>query len=311
MLDRWDYATNSNDSHWANNPRQLLEGYPAIIGDERTQRSLRTRNGLAKIEHRLAGADGLPGNRFSLDQLESITMNDRVYSAELWRDSVVSHCRRMPAQSGIPEACDVLARWDLTDNLESPGAVLWRRFMENLSSAAQPDADLFTVPLDPKDPANTPRGLATSNPKMAQALGKAIADLQGSGMPLDAKMGDYQIEERSGLRIPIHGGSFQTGQYNLIYQTATGWVPGKGWRTIMHASSYIAWVQFTDRGPVARTVLASSQSDNPESPYHADQTQLFSRKESKPALFDESAIKADPNLKVVTLCRTPAGAACR
>ncbi len=305
MLDRWDYATNSNDSHWANNARQLLEGYDAIVGDERTQRSLRTRSGLTKLERRIAGTDGQPGKGFSLVQLEAITMDNKVYSAELWLDILVAHCRALPAEKAIPEACDVLARWDQTDNLDSPGAVLWRRFMENLSPGAQPALDLFTVPLDPKDPVNTPRGLDVSNPKVGEALSKAIADLRDSGMPLDARLRDYQIEERANRRIPIHGGSVSTGQYNLMFQTESGWVPGKGWRQILHASSYIAWVQFTDRGPVARSVLASSQSDDPDSPHHADQTVLFSRKESKPVLFDEAAIKADPKVKVVRIRSTP------
>ena len=145
MLDRWDYATNSNDSHWANHAGQLLEGFDAIIGDEGTQRSLRTRNGLTKIERRLAGTDGRPGTRFSLDQLEAITMDNRVFSGELWRDELVTHCRALPRQKGIPEACDVLAKWDLTDNIDSPGAVLWRRFMERLSPGSQPREELFTT----------------------------------------------------------------------------------------------------------------------------------------------------------------------
>ncbi len=311
MLDRWDYATNSNDSHWANNARQLLEGYDAVIGDERTQRSLRTRAGLLKIERRLAGTDGLPGNRFSLAQLEAITMNNRVYSGELWRDALVAHCRTLPIQKGIPEACNVLAGWDLTDNLDSPGAILWRRFMENLGPAAQPDPELFTVPLDPGDPARTPNGLNAAHPRVTRALTMAISDLRDSGIPLAARLREYQIEERAGRRFPIAGGPAATGQYNLIAQTASGWVPGKGWRNIMHASSYVAWVQYTDRGPVARSVLASGQSDDPASPYHADQTSLFSQGKSKPVLFEEAAILADPNLRVVTICRTAGGAACR
>lgn len=309
-LDRTDYATNSNDSHWSNNFRQLLEGYDAIIGDERTQRSLRTRNGLNKIEGRLAGTDGLPGNRFSLAQLEAITMNDRVFSGELWRDELVTFCRTLPVQKGIPEACDVLAHWDLTDNLDSPGAVLWRRFMERLSSAAQPDEKLFTVPLDPKDPLHTPRGLNTTDPRVIQALTGAIGDLRDNGMALGAKLRDTQIEERSGLQIPIHGGPVPTGQYNLILN-GSGWIPGKGWRQVMHASSFVAWVQYTDKGPVGRSVLTSSQSDNPTSPHHADQTLLFSKKQSKPILFEERDIKADPKLQVVEICRTATGGACR
>lgn len=305
MLDRTDFVMNSNDSHWANNPAQPLEGFASIVGDERTPRSLRTRNGLAKITGRLAGTDGLPGNRFTLAQLEQITMNNRVYSAELWRDSLVAQCRRMPNQKGIPEACDVLSRWDMTDDLDSPGAVLWRRFMENLTGGPTPEPEFFTVPFDPRDPATTPRGLNTANPKVTRALVTAISNLRDSGMPLGAILRDYQIEERSGKRIPIHGGPAQTGQYNLAHISETGWVPGKGWKNMIHGSSFIMWIQYTDKGPVARSVLAPSQSDNPDSPHHADQTLLFSEKKSKPVLFDETAILADPRLEVVDLTAGP------
>ncbi|MFN0181042.1 MAG: penicillin acylase family protein [Gemmatimonadales bacterium] len=310
QLARTDWVMNSNDSHWANNPAQPLEGFAGIIGDERTPRSLRTRNGLVKLERRLSSTDGHPGNRFTLGQLETITMDNRVYSGEIWRDSVVALCRALPVQKGIPEACGVLARWDLTDDLDSPGSVLWRRFMENITSAAKPDAEYFTIPFDPSRPAHTPRGLNTANPQVTRALTAAITDLRDSGVPLDAKLRQYQYEERSGKRIPIHGGPAPTGQYNLII-TQSGWVPGKGWNTVMHASSYILWMQFTDRGPVGRSVLAPSQSDNPDSPHHADQTVLFSEKKSKPVLFDDAAIRADPNLTVIDLCRTAKGGACR
>ena len=309
MLDRWDYATNSNDSHWSNNPRQLLEGYDGIIGDERTQRSLRTRIGLAKIEGRLAGTDGLPGNKFTLAQFEQVTMNNRVFSGELWRDELVTYCRTLPVQKGIPEACDVLAKWDLSENLDSQGAVLWRRFMERITTGAQPDEKLFTVPLDPRDPQRTPRGLNTADPRVLASLTGAISDLRDNGMALGAVLRDAQIEERQGKSIPIAGGPMQTGQYNLILN-GSGWIPGKGYRQVMHASSFIAWVQYTDKGPVARSILTSSQSDNPKSPHHADQTLLFSKGQSKAVLFEEKDIKADPSLRVVEICRTAAGGPC-
>ena len=308
-LARTDYVMNSNDSHWANNPAQPLEGFASIIGDERTPRSLRTRNGLLKIGRRLDGTDGYPERRFTLSLLERITMDNKVISGELWRDSLVAHCRRLPIQKGIPEACDVLGRWDLTDGLDSPGAVLWRRFMENVSSGATPDAELFAVPFDPQNPATTPRGLNTGSPRVTRALTVAISDLRDSGMPLGSTLRTSQIEERSGQRIPIPGGPVQTGQYNLINQTESGWVPGKGWRNPTHGSSYILWVEFTDRGPVGRSVLAPSQSDNPDSPHHADQTVLFSKGKSKPVLFEEAAIRADPKLEVMKISSAPKGGA--
>ena len=63
QLHRRDYMAQSNDTHWLNNARQPLEGFPLIMGAERTPRDLRTRNALLKVEDRLAGIDGYPGNR--------------------------------------------------------------------------------------------------------------------------------------------------------------------------------------------------------------------------------------------------------
>ena len=309
-LARTDYVTNSNDSYWTNNLHQLLEGFPIIIGNEQSPRTLRTRNGLFKIERRLAGTDGYPGKRFTLDQLETITMNNRVLSAELWRDSVVSLCKTMPAQKGLPEACDVLARWDLAENPDSRGAVLWRRFYDNLfvqpagggfGGNAALAAELYTVPFDPKDPMNTPSGLNAKHPKVAPALTAAINDLLGSGVALNARYGDYHFDERNGVKIAIPGGSGGPGQYNMI-QSRGGWAPGKGWGEITSGSSFIMWTQFTDKGPVGRSVSSYSQSNNPESANYADQTRLFSEKKTKPILFDEAAILADSNLKVAKIC---------
>lgn len=294
-LMRTDYVANSNDSYWTNNPHQPLEGYPLIVGDERTARSLRTRNGLLKIERRLEGTDGYPGKRFTLDQLEAITMDNRVLSAELWRDSVVSLCRKMPARAGLPAACDVLERWDQTENLDSPGAVLWRRFFENLDYKAQ--KEVFAVAFNPAEPLNTPKGLNTEDPRVAKALNSAISDLLDSSVPLDATYRDYQYDTRGDARIPMHGGLADAGQYNFMHNK-TGWVPGKGWPEMYLGSTFIMWMQFTDQGPKGRSIMTYSQSDNPRSPYYLDQVKLYSEKKSKPILFSERDILADPNLEI-------------
>jgi acyl-homoserine-lactone acylase len=303
MLARADYVTNSNNSHWTNNLRQRLEGFPRVIGEERTARSLRTRIGLLKIERRLNGTDGNAGKRFTLEQLEAITMDNRLLAGELWRDSLVSYCRTMPAQKGIPDACNVLAAWDLTQNPGSSGGLLFRRFFENLfprGAFGPVGEDVYTVPFDANDPMNTPRGLNTANPKVAQALTAATNDLLGSGIPLNAKYGDYHFVERNGTKIAIPGGDAGPGQYNLIGARG-GWQAGRGYTEVRSGSSYMMWMQFTDKGPVGRSIMTYSQSANPSSPNYSDQTKLFSQKKSKPMLFDEAAIKADPNLKVTKL----------
>ena len=75
-LFRDDYVENSNDSYWLSNPQQPLEGFARIIGDERTERALRTRSGLVMIEQRLAGTDGRPGNRFTRQQLQDTVFDE-------------------------------------------------------------------------------------------------------------------------------------------------------------------------------------------------------------------------------------------
>jgi acyl-homoserine-lactone acylase len=292
-----------------NNPSAPLEGFPVIMGTERTAQTLRTRIGLAKLERRKAGADGYPGRTFTLDLLQRITMDNRVLTGELWRDAVVSLCRDLPTKR-VENACDVLAEWDLSENLDSRGAVLWRRFLEQLnpSQYSSFNAALFTKPFDPRDPLNTPRGLNTKLAEVTEALTGAVADLRSSGIPLAATLRQYQLEERSGMKYPIPGGPHSGGQYNVIHNKE-GWVRGKGWPDIIVGSSFIMWMQFTPDGPVGRSVLTYSQSTNPRSRHFADQTQLFSESRSKPILFTERAVRSDPNLEIERIC-APVGELC-
>ena len=142
-----DYVTNGNDSYWLSNPEQPLEGFSRVIGDERTARSPRTRLGLRIVQERLDGSDGLPGKRFTLRQLQDAVFNNRQYLGELWRDELVAGCRL--GRRGLP----VLRDWDLHDNLDSRGALLFRRFasraLTNPASASLPPAPSpFAMPFD-------------------------------------------------------------------------------------------------------------------------------------------------------------------
>ena len=109
-----------------------------MIGDEATTRSLRTRLGLVMIEQRLAGADGLSGKGFTLRKLARVALGNRQYAGELWRDELVAFCEQNPSLTGaagpvdVSGACPVLAAWDLRDDLDSAGAILFRRFVSQL-----------------------------------------------------------------------------------------------------------------------------------------------------------------------------------
>jgi len=287
-LFRKDYVENSNDSYWLSNPEQPLTGFPLIIGDEDTPRSLRTRLGLVQAQQRLAGTDGRPGNRFTLAQLQDTVFGNRQYGGELWRDRLVDLCRSNPVLVGsrgpvnVTEACPVLAAWDLHSDLDSRGAVLFRTFA--VDALAIPGGP-YSEPFSSEDPVNTPRGLRTEDPRVRQAFADAVQELRDRGLSLGVPVRTVQNEPRGGQRIPIHGGpgeveptsTYEIGEFNVILDFFSD---GDVGADIDYGSSYVQAVQFVNGScPVEpRTILTYSQSSNPASRFFADQTRMFSAK---------------------------------
>lgn len=300
-LVRQDYVANSNDSYWLSNPAQPLTGYDRIIGDEGTARSLRTRLGLKMVQQRLAGTDGLEGRGFTLDHLQTVMLNNRNYSGELLRDAAVSLCRRNPLilmtdgrLVDVRAACPVLERWNLRGDLDSAGAVLWRLFISRVTAAT---GGPYVVPFLPTDPVNTPHTLNTLHPEVVQALAFAVQTLRDRGIALDRPLGTVQLAHRNEARIPIHGCGHPEGCFNAMGNTVE---PDFTYKPLL-GTSFLMAVSFTDAGPVGRSLLAYSQSTNPASPYFADQTWLYSRKQWVDMRFTEAEIASDPELSVTPL----------
>ena len=126
---------------------------------------------------------------------------------------------RAPARSTSAPPARCWPAWDGHDDLDSKGAILFRRFVSRLlgnfqslptgvSSGQAPgsEADLRRPVRSAADPVNTPRGLNTDSPLVGTALADAVTDLAGAGIPLDGTLRQFQYETRGGKRIPIHGG---------------------------------------------------------------------------------------------------------
>ena len=301
-LFRNDYVANSNDSYWLSNPEQPLTGFPLIIGSEDSERSLRTRLGLVQIQQRLAGTDGRPGNRFTLAQLQDTVFGNRQHAGELWRDRLVELCNSNPVLAGsrgpvnVTDACPVLAAWELRSDLDSRGAILFRAFA--LRALAIPGGP-YSEPFSSQDPVNTPRGLRTEDPVVRRAFADAVQELRDKGLALDVPVRAVQSEPRGQERIPIHGGPgevestsmFEIGEFNVILDF---FEDGDEGADVDYGSSYVQAVQFVD-GPCPvepRTILTYSQSSNPESPFFADQTRMFSAKQWVDVPFCPDEVRA-------------------
>jgi acyl-homoserine-lactone acylase len=305
-LFRSDWVANSNSSYWLSNPAQPLEGYARMLGDERTQRSLRTRLAIHMVQDRLAGRDGLAGRKFTLEQLQQLMFSDRSYAGELLRDDLVALCRERGAVAledgarvDLRDACAALAGWDLHLDLESRGAHLFREFVFEGGMR-------FRVPFDAGAPLDTPRGLDRADPRVLQALGRAVRKLREAGLALDAPLGSVQYVRRGGERIPIHGGPgggpADMGAFNAIQAPFAG---SEGYPEVESGSSFIMAVEFTERGPRSRALVTYSQSADPTSPHAADQTRLYSRKEWVELPFREPDVLADPALRSYRVVQRP------
>jgi acyl-homoserine-lactone acylase len=314
-LFRSDYVHNGNDSHWVSNPHEPLTGFERIIGDEETERSLRTRIGLRMVEERIAGSDGLPREGFSLKLLQEVALGNRQFAGELWRDELVAFCEANPSATGssgpvdVSGACPVLAAWDVRDDLDSSGAILFRRFVQNLlgnfqfvpsgvSSGMYAGSNvIWDEQFSASEPISTPNGLNTQNPQVEQALADAVSDLEGAGIPLDAGLLGYQYETRGGEQIPIHGGPGTVGVFNAIN---VGWNPDSGYPNVPHGTSFIAAMAFRRHGCPARsrTFVTYGQTEDQDSPHAADYTRAFSEKDWNRVPFCGREIKRDPSLQV-------------
>ncbi|QOY96832.1 acylase [Massilia sp. UMI-21] len=293
---RTDYVGNSNDSYWLTNPKALLTGpapfgYSPLYGSVGVEQSLRTRLGFRQLEELLAQKRTL-----ALADMQALAFSNRVHAAELVLPELLTACAGA-SDALVRQACTTLQAWDRRADVDSRGAVLFREFW----SIASAIPDKWATPFDPADPVHTPQGVApAAMPAMVAALRSAADKLQSLGVPFDGRLGDYQVEPRNGVRIPLHGGNGdEEGSYSsLTMATPLG---STGYVGVVWGQSYIQTVGFDAHGPVAQAVLTYGQSTDPKSPWYADQTAAYSRKEWPVLPFTQQKIKADPHYATMTL----------
>jgi acyl-homoserine-lactone acylase len=293
---RTDYVGNSNDSFWLSNARALLTGpapagFSPLYGRTGIEQKLRTRVGFRQVEEALAR-----NKRLGVGDVQQLAFANRVHAAELVLPQLLPACASTTDRL-LAQACTALSKWDRKADLGSRGAILFREFWN--TAATIPDK--WAVPLDPRDPVNTPSGVsAKAMPAMLAALKSAAGKLERLHIPFNARLGDFQGDTRNGVRVPIHGAIGDIdGSYNSIH--VSGELDKTGYHNVAWGTSYVQTVTFDNDGPVAQGMLLYGQSTDPKSPWYADQVPLYSRKEWSALPFTLQKIKADPNYSVRSL----------
>jgi acyl-homoserine-lactone acylase len=288
VLERRDFVQNANDSVWLSNPTSPLTGFPALVSREGVLQGARTRLALTDLQERLRQ------RRITLDDLRDLALNDKVYLAPLLLPDLRAWCGRGPAGGDVAAGCATLSAWSGDASFD---ANLGLAYFNGVLRGDLPD-NTWAVPFDPLDPVHTPRGLNWRDAAVGDALGRALAATvqryDEAGVPRGAKLGDFQVSRRGGAAIPIHGGPGELGIFNAI---EVGRDAQGGQFEVASGTSYLQVVGFDDAGPRAHALLTYSQSADPGSPHHGDQTRRYSKREWIALPFTAAEIAADPELR--------------
>ncbi len=289
-----DWVQNSNDSYWLSNPHLAPpSGISPLVGLIGTTQRLRTRSAIMEIEGRLAGTDGLPGNRMGSSEVRSVIFRDKNLAGMLVMDDLTAGCDAH-ATALTPDqvlGCRALTAWDRTSNTASRGAPLFREFWRK----AKDVPNVWRVPFDAARPVATPTGLDLANVPTREAVFKALGDAVGlvrsAGFAVDAPLADVQARDVAGRRIAIPGGDEFEGVLNKVESQGQPTLNAKGY-AINYGSSYIQAVSFNEHGPIAHALLTYGQSSNPDSSRAFDQLPMFSAKQWLPLPFDAADVQA-------------------
>ena len=307
-IKRSDYIVNANDSHWWSARDAFLTGYPKIIATgpaaEGTVQNERTRTGHAIVRDRLSGADGLAGNRFTVANLQQIYQKSRFFKADKWLPGFTAECLASPtASAAAKDACIVLKDWDKTHAPLSVGAVLFFEFYAALNQLSDPS--WWSVPFNPADPQETPRGNAGTAAALAK-LETLVATAQfDSFAKRRIRPADVQVVSRPEGNLPIPGGRYTfnnwRGQKTEIAPGTYVYSGDPKTNAGAYGNSYMQFVTWDDNGPVAEGILSYGQSSNPAHANFSDQTRKYSAGEWVKLPYTEAQIKADPNYKEIKL----------
>ena len=307
-IKRSDYIVNANDSHWWSARDAFLTGYPKIIATgpaaEGTVQNERTRTGHAIVRDRLSGADGLAGNRFTVANLQQVYQKGRFFKADKWLPGFTAECLASPtASAAAKDACTVLKDWDKTHAPLSVGAVLFFEFYAALNQLSDPS--WWSVPFNPADPQETPRGNAGTAAALAK-LETLVATAQfDSYAKRRIRPADVQVVSRPEGNLPIPGGRYTfnnwRGQKTEIAPGTYVYSGDPKTNAGAYGNSYMQFVTWDDNGPVAEGILSYSQSSNPAHANFSDQTRKYSAGEWVKLPYTEAQIKADPNYKEIKL----------
>ena len=274
---RGGYVHNENDSpHFANvrGRVNLVNAYPNI---EPPVLRLRSQHAIQLI----GGND-----RLTLEDVVRRKHSYRMLLADRVKPDLLAALRKAKVRGDIAAAARLLRNWNNTAAPSSRGAMLFEIWFQRYSQGRQP-AEMFAQPWSQEDPLRTPRGLA--DPERAiEAFDWAVGETARRHGSWDVAWGDVHRVRRGSVDVPVGGCGGGLGCFRVLTfaRDADGKLSANG------GDGWVLAVEFGPTLPRAYSVLAYGESQDPASPWHADQAAMFAAGQMKKVAFTARDVDA-------------------
>jgi acyl-homoserine-lactone acylase len=280
---RGGYIHNENDSPHFTNVRAPIDTKNAYPNFELPDLSLRS-----QLAIELIGGD----NKMSLEEVIRLKHNYRMLLADRVKPDLIAAVKAKNPAGDDAAAIALLERWNNAAAPDSKGAALFELWWQHYSGirpperAVLPDEKRFAHVWSAADPLNTPRGLADPA-RAVESFTWAVAETARRYKSWDVAWGDVHRVRRGNVDVPVGGCSGSLGCFRVLgfARDADGKLVANG------GDGWVLAVEFSDV-PRAYSVLAYGESNRQNSPWFADQAELFAKGELKKVAFTEADVNA-------------------
>ena len=277
------YVHNENSSHHYTNVRTPVNAINAYPNFEEPRLSLRS-----QLAIQIIGGD----EKYSLEDVVRLKHDYRALLADRVKPDLIAAVNAADPSGDVAAAIAIIKRWDNTTSPASRGSTLFEIWWQHYSGIRGqernilPDDKRYAKVWSAADPFNTPSGLADKT-RAVESFVWAVEETKRRYGGFDVAWGDVHRVRRGKVDVPVGGCGNDLGCFRILSYTRDD--DGK-----LAANSGDGWVlavEFTDT-PRAYSVLAYGQSRRPESPYHADQAEMFAKGEMKKVAFTQADVDA-------------------
>jgi len=156
----------------------------------------------------------------------------------------------------------------------------WNRYMKEASP-------VYDVDWSEDEPMTTPYGVGDER-AARRLMAEAVKSTKAAAGTIAVPWGMAFRLRKGDVDVPIGGLTTEFGAFRVVgYGQADD-----GRQVALGGDSYVFAVEFSDP-PRAHSILAYSESDDPDSPHYTDQCEMFAKGEWKPVFFTEADIAAN------------------